>query len=153
MSFVMNLQTALVVAILSSSLVAQTAQDQSVGLIQKAAVRALNFEQGDSRSLNRSRGDFTPQGWDEFMNHMQGFIDAKGAPIFSSKFVPAGNPVIVSKDGTIRLKIPGTLTQTQGKSSTSYRLRIEVQASGTPPKMEHLEQITCAGASAATYCM
>jgi hypothetical protein len=150
----MKLQTALVVAILSSPLGAQTAQDQSVGLIQKAAVRALNFEQGDSGSLNKSRSDFTPQGWNEFMKHMQGFVDGKSAPTFSSKFVPAGNPAIVSKEnGTIRLKIPGTLTQTQGKSSTRYRLRIEVQASGTPPKMEHLEQITCAGTSAATYCM
>jgi len=130
------------------------ASDETVALVQNAAVRALNFEQGDVAGLNKARADFTPQGWKEFVKPMEGFLAPNGAPQFTSKFVPAGNAVITDRaNGVIRLKIPGTLTQTQGKSSTAYRLRIEVQASGVPPKIEHLEQITCDKASAVTYCM
>ena len=152
-------QQLILLLVLTGSLVPQTAvapaSDETVSLVQKATVRALTFEQGVSASLNKARPDFTPQGWEEFMKPMQGFLDANGAPQFSSKFIPVGNAVITSeKNGVIQLKIPGTLTQTQGKSSTTtYRLRIEVRATGTPPKIEHLDQITCPKASAATYCM
>jgi hypothetical protein len=149
-----HLQT---IAVLSILLVAQAAAqspaDTKAGVVEKA-VRALNFDQGDGDGLNRARTDFTPRGWDEFMKTMQGFLDNKGAPTFSSKFVPAGDPVIVSEEsGTIRLKIPGTLTQTAGGSRTTYRLHLEVTAAGTPPKLDHLGQVTCGAASAANYCM
>lgn len=146
------------ILLLSGYLLAQSASapasDETVALVQNAAIRALNFEQGDIAGLNKARPDFTPQGWKEFIKHMEGYLDPNGAPQFAQKFVPAGNAVILDRaNGVVRLKIPGTLTQTQGKSSTIYRLRIEVQASGVPPKIEHLEQITCDKASAATYCM
>jgi hypothetical protein len=130
------------------------ASDEAVALVQNTVVRALNFEQGNSPSLNKEHDNFTPSGWNEFMKHMDGFLDPNGAPQFGSKFAAAGDAVVVSKEGSVmRLKIPGTLTQTQGKSSTTYRLRIEVEAAGTPPKIEHLEQVTCDKAAAVKYCM
>jgi hypothetical protein len=85
---------------------------------------------------------------------MQGFLEANGAPSFTSRFVPAGPAVITSEEnGNISAKIPGTLTQIHDKSTTTYRLRVEVQTTGTPPQIDHLEQITCPRASAANYCM
>ena len=112
-------------------------------LAQKAAVRALNFSQGDASSLRRARADFTSEGWNEFMKQMQGFMDEKGAPAFGSRFVPSGKAVVISeKNGVIHLKIPGTLTQTQGGSRTTYNhSAIEVTAGGTPIKIKHLEAI------------
>ena len=132
---------------------AQSPADTKAGVVEKA-VRALNFDQGDRDGLNRARTDFTPRGWGEFMKTMQGFLDNKGEPTFSSKFVPAGDAVVVSEEGgTIRLKIPGTLTQTAGGSRTTYRLHLEVTAVGTVPKLDHLGQVTCGASSAANYCM
>jgi len=88
------------------------------------------------------------------MKTMQGFLDNEGAPTFSSKFVPAGDAVIVSEEsGMIRLKIPGTLTQTEGGSRTTYHLHLEVTAVGTVPKLDHLGQVTCGATRAANYCM
>jgi hypothetical protein len=102
-------QQAVLLIVLSGCLVAQTAAtpaaDEVAAAVQKAAVRSLNFEQGDARSLNKARPDFTPQGWEEFMKPLQGFLDANGAPQFSSTFVPAGNAVITSNEnGVVRLK-------------------------------------------------
>jgi hypothetical protein len=88
------------------------------------------------------------------MKTMQGFLEPNGAPTFTSKFVTAGLAVVNNKaDGTTIAKVPGTLTQTHDTSKTSYRLRVEVEILGTPPKINHLEQITCLGAAAAKYCM
>jgi hypothetical protein len=146
---------ALVITTLTILLAAPTGVvSQSGGAIEQAAVRALNFEQGDAQSLSKSRADFTPQGWDDFMKTMQGFLDAKGAPTFSSKFVPEAASVRVKKDsGESVLQIPGTLTQTSGGSRTTYRLRVEVTETGDPPKIQHLEQVTCSKEHAANYCM
>ena len=136
---------ALVIAALSILLAAPTVViSQSGGATEQAAVRALNFEQGDAKTLSKSRDDFTPQGWADFMKTMQGFLDAKGAPTFSCKFVPEGASVRAKKDNRESvLKIPGTLTQTSGASRTTYRLRVEVTETGDPPKIQHLEQVTC----------
>lgn len=111
--------------------------------VQKAAVRALNFGQGDAEGFRSAQTDFTPQGWDEFMKQMRGFLDDKGAPTFNSKFVPSGKAVVISNEkGIIHLQIPGTLTQTQGGSSTVYRhAELDVQAAGKPPKIERLETV------------
>jgi hypothetical protein len=110
---------------------------------QKAAVRALHFTQGDAQSLRRARADFTPEAWDEFIKQMQGFIDEKGAPAFSSNFVPSGKAVVISEEeGVVHLRIPGTLTQTQGASRTTYNhSEIDVKAGGKPVKIERLEAI------------
>ncbi len=129
---------------------AQTDQAAIIAFAQKAAVRALNFRQGDIGSLTRARADFTPEEWKEFMKHMEGWLDQKGAPTFSSSFEPSRDAVVVGlENGIVHLRIPGTLKQTQNLSSTTYRAAIDVHAGGNPTKIQHLEQITCVGASTA----
>jgi hypothetical protein len=151
----MKILTALSIAVLCCQVAAQnTPQDASSAVVEKTVVAALSFQQGDLASLNRAHDNFTSKGWDEFIKTMQGFLDPHGAPTFTSSFVPAGHAVITGEEnGTISARVPGTLTQTHDKSTTTYRLRVEVQTTGTPPKINHLEQITCSRASAANYCM
>ena len=151
----MRILAALSIVALSCQLAAQkAAQDSSSPMVEKTVVAALSFGQGDLASFKRTHDNFRPHGWDEFIKTMQGFLDPNGAPTFTSKFVPAGPAVITSEvNGSISAKIPGTLTQTHDKSTTTYRMRVEVQTTGTPPKINHLEQITCPRASAANYCM
>ena len=115
-----------------------------VDAAQKAALQAVNFSQGDAEALKSARRNFTSEGWDDFMKHMTGFVDKNGAPAFNSNFEPSGNAVVIGQEnGTIHFKVPGTLTQTKGKlSKTTYRnAAIDVKATGTPPKINHLEQI------------
>jgi hypothetical protein len=138
---------------------AQTASDHAatVDLGQKAAIAALNFKQGDAAGFNRARDNFTPEGWKDFVQHMQGFLDKSGAPTFTSSFVARrGATVLGESEGVLRLRIPGTLTQSNKTSRTTYRrTTIEVYvlrdpASGEKPiRIQHLEQITCVGASTA----
>jgi hypothetical protein len=99
-------------ALLASPALAQPDAEQAalVGAVQKAVVRALNFDQGDVQRLRGSRDDFTPEGWKEFMKHLEGWLDDKGAPIFTSSFVPSEGPTIVSQgDGVLQLTMTGTL--------------------------------------------
>jgi hypothetical protein len=127
-----------------------TDQAATLAFAQKAAVSALNFRQGDSASLTQARPDFTDDGWKNFMKHMEGWLDQKGAPTFTSSFVPSRDAVVVGQEnGIVHLRIPGTLKQTQNKSSTTYRAAIDVYLGGNPAKIQRLEQITCAGASTA----
>jgi hypothetical protein len=120
-----------------------------VGLVQKAVVRALNFDRGDVERLRGARDEFTPEGWKGFMKHLDGWLDDKGAPTFSSSFVPSGDPTVVSQaEGALHLTIPGTLKQSQGSSSTTYRVVVEIRASGRPPKIESLKQTICGGSTA-----
>ena len=129
---------------------AKTDQAAIVAFVQKAAVQSLNFRQGDAASLTQARADFTDEGWKGFMKHMEGWLDQKGAPTFTSSFVPSRDAVVVGQEnGIVHLRIPGTLKQTQNKSSTTYRAAIEVYAGGNPAKIQRLEQITCAGTSTA----
>jgi hypothetical protein len=134
----------------STQPLAKTDQAAIVAFAQETAVRALNFRQGDIGSLTRARADFTPEAWKEFMKNMEGCLDQKGAPTFSSSFVPSRDAVVVGQEnGIVHLRIPGTLKQTQNRSSTTYRAAIEVRAGSKPIKLQHLEQITCGGASTA----
>jgi len=151
----MKIVAALSILALSWQLAAQnTPRERSNFALEKTAVAALSFQQGDLASLNRAHDNFTPKGWDEFIKTMQGFLEPNGAPTFTSKFVPAGPAVVTNEEnGSISAKLPGTLTQTHDKSTTTYRLRIEVQTTGTPPKIDHLKQIACLGAAAAKFCM
>jgi hypothetical protein len=130
---------------------AKADQAAIVALAQEAVVRALDFHQGDLASLTDARGDFTPEGWSAFLKHMEGWLDANGTPTFSSSFVPSGvGRVIGEENGVLHVRIPGTLKQTQNSSSTTYgRAAVEVRVSGKPPKIQHLEQITCARSSTA----
>ena len=129
--------------LVSSPALAQTTTDQAaiVGPVQQAVVRALNFDRGDLERLRGARNDFTPEGWREFMKRLDGWLDDKGAPTFSSSFVPSGAPTIVSQSGgVLHVTIPGTLTHRQNGSSTTYRVVVDVRAAGAPMKIEHLQQ-------------
>ena len=124
-------------------------QAAAVAVVQKAVVRALNFNQGDLEHLRGSRADFTPEGWTQFMKHLDGFLDDKGAPIFTSSFVQSGGPTIISQgDGVLQLTLTGTLKQTQKAMSTTYQIAVEVRAVGKPMKIEHLKQSICGGQTA-----
>jgi hypothetical protein len=48
---------------------------RSLTLHKKAAVGAVNFRQGNAANLTHARADFTPDGWKDFMKHMEGFLD------------------------------------------------------------------------------
>lgn len=128
-------------ALVSSPALAQTTPADQAALVQKAVVRALNFDRGDLARLRGARDGFTAEGWTRFMKHLDGWVDEKGAPTYTSSFVPSAEPRIVSQsDGVLNVMIPGTLKQTQNGSSTTYRVVVEVRATGKPMKIEHLKQ-------------
>lgn len=117
---------------------------------EKAAIAAVNFKEGDTIGFTRARDNFTPDGWKDFVKHNEGYLDEKGAPTFTSSFVSSASPRIVGEqNGTVHFRIPGTLTQSNKLGRTTYRAALEVFAGGKPSKIYKLEQITCAGASAA----
>src|SRR5262249_10950671 len=106
----------------------RTRSDQATiaGLGQKVAIAALNFQQGDAVGFTRSREDFTTDGWKNFVKSMEGFLDQKGAPTFTSSFVAARDATVVDeKEGVLHLRIPGTLTQSSNLGRTTYRAAIE----------------------------
>ena len=115
----------------------------TIDFTQKAVVRALDFNQGDIKSLRDALDDFTPDGWSAFVKSLEGFLDDKGAPKYTSDFAPSGNAVVVRQEnGVVHLTIPGKLTQTQNQSRTVYgHTEIDVQVSGKPPKIQHLKTI------------
>ena len=128
----------------------QGQKNEYVAAAEKEALRAVNFRQGDTASLKRAQADFTPDGWKEYMKSMQDWLDASGAPRFTSSFAPSRRAVVISQaSGSVHFRIPGTLKQTQKLSSTTYRAAIDVVAGGNPAKIQHLEQITCTGKSTA----
>jgi hypothetical protein len=123
--------------------------EQAVGAVQKAVVRALRFGQGDLERFRGARGEFTPAGWTAFMKHLDGFLDANGAPAYTSSFEASGGPTIISQgDGVLQLTMAGTLKQTQSTSSTTYPIVVEVRAVGKPLKIDQLKQTICGGRSA-----
>ena len=148
---------AVVVVLLSLACFAQNQDqarsDQTIELAQKAALAAVNFQQGDAAGFARARTSFTDEGWKKFLKLMQPFLDAKGAPTFTSHFVAARDARIVSEtDSVLRLRIPGKLTQSNQHGTTTYNraaLEISVRRNQTPVKIETLEQITCAKNSSA----
>src|SRR5262249_39004917 len=110
----------------------------------------------DAAGLTRARADFTADGWKSFIKNMEGFLDPKGVPMFTSSFVAAHDATVLEvKDGVLHLKIPGTLTQSSRLGSTTYRAAIEVYVlrnqspGGKRIQIQRLEQIACAGASTA----
>jgi hypothetical protein len=118
-----------------------------VAFAQAAGIRAVNFHQGDAKCLSRARRDFTPAAWRDFMKYMDGYVDAKGAPLFDSSFVPSHDAEVLGTDnGVVHIRIPDTLIQSSGSSRTTYRAAIEMYAGGRPPRITHLEQITCGAA-------
>lgn len=129
------------------------AQARAIVSVQKAAVAALNFPQGDAAAFNRARADFTADGWKDFLAHMEGFLDANGAPTFTCRFVVRRDARLLDeKDGVLHIRIPGSLTQSNKLGKTVYdRAAIEVHAVRDPSagriKIQKLEQVTCLGAS------
>ena len=133
--------------------VAKTDQAAIVAFTQKAVARALDYDQGDRGSLMDAQDDFTPDGWREFMQWLQGYLDSKGAPTGSSLFTSTGDPVVKHQEnGVTRLTIPGILKQESGISKTTYRVAIDAQVGGNPLKIQHLKTITCGGASTVASC-
>jgi hypothetical protein len=115
-----------------------------VAMAQQVTLQALNFQEGDVQAFTRPKAQFTAEGWAAFMKHMKAWLDAKGAPKFTSSFTPTGNAFIAGREnGSLRIRIPGLLKQTHNKSSTTYRSYIEVLAGGEPIKIRHLEQVAC----------
>jgi hypothetical protein len=155
------MRTIILTALASCLLCAQTtppaAGNRTAAVVagEKAAIAVLNFRQGDAASLARARADFTIDGWKDFIKHLEGFLDEKGAPMFSSSFVALHHAAVLDeKDGAIHLRIPGTLTQKSSLGRTTYRAAIDVyivpnQDPVKPVVIRHLEQITCARASTA----
>ena len=131
------------------SVLAATEQTAAIEFVQKAAPRALDYVQGNRESLMDAEEDFTPDGWREFMKWLAGFLDDKGAPTGSARFTATGATVVKSKgNDAIRLAIPGTLKQQSknaygGLSTTTYRVTVDVEVSGNPLKIRHLETRTC----------
>jgi len=140
--------------------VAQTATADSaaksakVAFAERVAVRALRFAEHDARGLAASRSDFTDSAWASFMKQFDGFLDATGAPQFSSIFTPAGPAVVVGgREGAVHVKIPGDLIQTSRVTRATYRVAVDVEVSGAPLKVQRLAWTTCVGESAKRYCM
>jgi hypothetical protein len=129
-------------------------QPAAVALAERAAVRALGFTQGDARSFTASRPDFADTAWAAFQKQFAGFLDAQGAPQFSSRFTPAGRAVLVGAEGGVaRVRIPGELVQSTPAGKTTYRVAVDVALGGTPRKIRQLTWKTCAGEAARRYCM
>jgi hypothetical protein len=126
-----------------------------VAAAQQIAIAAVTFREGDAPGFTRARSNFTSDGWNAFLKHMEGFLDQRGAPTFTSSFVALQDARFLSeKDGVVVLRIPGTLTQTNKLGRAVYKGALEVHAirdadSGGSVKIQHLEQITCAGTSSA----
>jgi hypothetical protein len=142
----MRTRLALLLALVIGAPVLASAQpaSDSAGSVRDAVVRVLNFDQGNLERLQRYRPEFTPTGWTAFMKHLDGFLDAKGAPMYTSSFTPSGDARIVSQsDGALDLVIPGTLKQTQNTSTTIYPIVVEVKARGKPLKIDALKQTIC----------
>src|SRR5262245_2481660 len=111
--------------------VPETGQAAMIAFTQKAVARALDYDQGNRGSLMDAQDDFTPDGWREFMQWLQGYLDDNGAPTGSSLFTSTGNPIVKrQEDGVTRFTIPGTLKQESknaygGIIRTTYRVTID----------------------------
>jgi hypothetical protein len=128
----------------------QSNRSEMIDFAKRSAVSAVNFKQGDSVGFNHARADFTIEGWNDFIHHNEGFLDQNGAPTFTSTFVATADARILSDaNGLLHLRIPGTLTQSNNIGKTTYRAALDVTVSGTPAKIEKLDQVTCAGSSPA----
>jgi hypothetical protein len=115
-----------------------------IAMAQQVTLQALNFQEGDVQAFTKPKAKFTAEGWAAFMKHMEGWLDAEGAPKFTSSFTPTGNAIVAGREnGILRIRIPGLLKQTHNKSSTTYRSYIEVLAGGEPIKIRHLAQVAC----------
>ncbi|MDI4632876.1 hypothetical protein J7U46_07430 [Pelomonas sp. V22] len=133
--------------------------DKASRFAERSVQLALNFRQGDLQSLRDAEPLFTPEGWADFMRRLNGWLDAGGAPVFSSSFTASGPPILTtnSVSGGISFTVPGVLRHESrqpqgGKSATSYRAEIDVQLTAEPFKVAQLSQRTCGGAVTVARC-
>ena len=86
---------------------ATTEQAATVAAAEKAAIAAITFRQGDAAGFSRARADFTAAGWSGLMKRMQGFLDANGAPTFTSGFAASGLASLLrERDGVVHVASP-----------------------------------------------
>ena len=145
----MRLTCSVAVLVLLVSVVC-AGQSPDVAAATKVATAVMNFPEGDAAALNRARSAFTVEGWQSFMKTMQGFLDANGAPTFTSTFVARDARVLGTQDGVLHLRIPGALTQGNRLGKTTYEpfaLDVYLIQDGGVIKIRRLEQVTCRGAS------
>ena len=118
-------------------------RSEAIEFAKKAAVDALNFDAGDRQSLIRAQHDFTPEGWSDYMKWQSGFLDAQGAPTYTSRFVPSGEAIVTTKEGdAIHVRIPGALTQSARTGRTAYKhAAIDVTVAGEPLKIRQLRAV------------
>jgi|SRR5262245_15213578 len=120
------------------------AKDQTaiVEFVQKAVVRALDYSQGDRQSLIDAQDDFSAVAWGEFMATMKEWVDSEGTPLASSSFMPSGSAAITGdENGLLHLTVPGVLKQSQNKSTTTYRVEVDVHVGGNPLKIAYLKPV------------
>jgi hypothetical protein len=146
--------TVVAVLLISFPVFAQNSTESKSDLVsfgQKTAIAAVNFRQGDAAGFNSARDNFTAEGWKDFLKRMEGYLDEKGAPTFTSSFVATRDATVLDeKEGVLHLRIPGTLTQSNKFARTTYKAAaIEVHVLRTPVKIQRLEQIMCMGTSTA----
>jgi hypothetical protein len=125
----------------------QSSRSEMIDFARKSAVSAVNYKQGDLVGFNSARTQFTTEGWNDFIHRHQGFLDQNGAPSFTSTFVPkADTRILGDAHGRLHLRIPGTLTQSNGISKIVYRaVALDVVVGGTPARIEKLDPIMCVG--------
>src|SRR5262245_11719422 len=144
----MRYLTALLIGLVSVPQLTQAAliqgKDQAalVEFVEKAVVRYLDYSQGDRQSLIEAQDEVSADAWREFMATMKEWIDSKGTPLSSSSFVPSGGTVITgAENGLLHLTVLGVLKQSQNKSTTTYRVEVDVRVGGNPLKIAHLKPV------------
>ena len=128
----------------------KTDQSLDVAAARKTVIAVMNLREGDAAGLNHARAAFTADGWQGFMKRMQGFLDDKGAPTFTSTFVARDARVLGDQGGIVHLRIPGILTQSNRVGKTTYEhfaVEVYLIRDAGEIKIQRLEQITCVGAS------
>jgi hypothetical protein len=130
---------------------AQDSDALALSFARTVVAQALTFEQGDPRALARVRPLFTDDGWQKFLNTLEGWLDPNGAPTFGANFVPSSSGRIVDEEKEVfHVRIPGSLTQMQDHARTTYRVAAaDVWVGGSPLKVHRLTQTTCVGGSTA----
>ncbi|HXI86518.1 MAG TPA: hypothetical protein VNH64_03610 [Parvularculaceae bacterium] len=119
---------------------------------QAIVKRAFDFQQGDAASFSDAKSDFTSAGWDTFVAKFKGYLDAAGAPQFSSELSDLTLVSTSAADGETHAVYGGVLTYAGGPSRTAYRVKITVDYGGNPPRITALDYSTCAGSRTASSC-
>lgn len=124
-------------------------QDSIIEYGTEVISKALNFIQGNRASLVDAQNFFSSKGWEVFMKKLNGWLDEKGAPKYTSSFKQGKrSPEILAVEGGFILTIYGDLKQQShnefgGVSMTTYSVAVSATISKKLLKIELLEQRTC----------